>query len=264
MRSDSPTGANTRRGLRTLDRLRGALPPSARRAVRRVVDPMLRSVGSIKGAKTSERVVALTFDDGPDPVWTPLMLDVLASHDVPATFFVLLERAQAYPSIIGRAVSEGHEVALHGVDHRRLVGLLRSGGTRAPGPGAAAARGDGGLAGGRTSGRRSAPRAFAASAPHGASASTWSSGARTPRTGLTRHRRVRRPGAGRAGARAGYFCSTTASRPSTGPTSPRLRSSGPRRSTSCLRGMAEDGYRATSVGKLLDLYPARRTAWFRA
>ncbi len=66
--------------------------------------------------------VALTFDDGPDPRWTPLLLDTLAELRVPATFFPISARARAHPEIVSRIRDEGHEVGLHGalhLDHRR-------------------------------------------------------------------------------------------------------------------------------------------------
>ncbi|GAB2874382.1 polysaccharide deacetylase family protein [Nocardioides pacificus] len=72
---------------------------------------------------TSERVVALTFDDGPDSRRTPGVLDALARHGVPATFFLLSSAAQRHPELVVRAVIEGHEVALHGVDHDRVVAM---------------------------------------------------------------------------------------------------------------------------------------------
>jgi peptidoglycan/xylan/chitin deacetylase (PgdA/CDA1 family) len=47
-------------------------------------------------------VLALTFDDGPDPLWTPAILDALAAEDAPATLFVLTEKAAAHPELIAR------------------------------------------------------------------------------------------------------------------------------------------------------------------
>jgi peptidoglycan-N-acetylglucosamine deacetylase len=65
----------------------------------------------------------LTYDDGPDPEATPGLLDALAGHDATATFFVLSEQVRAHPDLVRRAVREGHQVALHGLDHRRLPQL---------------------------------------------------------------------------------------------------------------------------------------------
>lgn len=68
--------------------------------------------------RTESPTVYLTFDDGPNPTATPQLLDVLARHDVPATFFVIdkyLTRETA--PIVRRTFDEGHAVALH--DHSR-------------------------------------------------------------------------------------------------------------------------------------------------
>ena len=64
-------------------------------------------------------MLALTYDDGPDPVWTPRVLDVLADHGAGATFFVLGPQAESHPDLVRRAVAEGHEVALHADRHVR-------------------------------------------------------------------------------------------------------------------------------------------------
>lgn len=66
------------------------------------------------------RRIALTFDDGPDPDWTPRVLDVLAAHDVPATFFLVGERAARSPATVGAIRARGHEIASHGWSHRSL------------------------------------------------------------------------------------------------------------------------------------------------
>lgn len=68
-------------------------------------------------------VVALTFDDGPDPIETPELLDVLDRHGVQATFFVTGERVAQHPGIVRRMVSEGHEIGLHAHTHTRLGSL---------------------------------------------------------------------------------------------------------------------------------------------
>lgn len=62
---------------------------------------------------------ALTFDDGPDPVWTPRVLDALGSAGAQATFFVVAPLAERHPGLLRRAVDEGHEVALHCNRHTR-------------------------------------------------------------------------------------------------------------------------------------------------
>ena len=70
---------------------------------------------------TRERVVALTFDDGPSPETTPLILDILRDASVPATFFVLGNAVERHPELLRRIVREGHAVGLHGFHHAPLV-----------------------------------------------------------------------------------------------------------------------------------------------
>jgi peptidoglycan-N-acetylglucosamine deacetylase len=66
------------------------------------------------------RRLALTFDDGPDPAWTPRVLDVLGASGVRATFFFIGERAQRAPALVRRLADEGHEIANHSWSHRSL------------------------------------------------------------------------------------------------------------------------------------------------
>ena len=63
--------------------------------------------------------VALTFDDGPDPEWTPLVLDALAGAGASATFFVVAPLAERYPYLLARIRDEGHAVAFHCTRHVR-------------------------------------------------------------------------------------------------------------------------------------------------
>ena len=66
------------------------------------------------------RRVALTFDDGPDPVWTPRALDALGQAGVRGTFFLVGERAERAPALVRRMVAEGHEIGNHSWSHRSL------------------------------------------------------------------------------------------------------------------------------------------------
>jgi peptidoglycan/xylan/chitin deacetylase (PgdA/CDA1 family) len=61
--------------------------------------------------------VALTFDDGPDPLYTPQVLDVLRRHGAKATFFVLGRQAEMYPRVIQQIVKSGCEIANHSYSH---------------------------------------------------------------------------------------------------------------------------------------------------
>lgn len=68
-----------------------------------------------------DRVVALTFDDGPNPEATPPILDTLAREGVPATFFILGRHADQWPALVSRAAADGHAIGNHGFFHRRLL-----------------------------------------------------------------------------------------------------------------------------------------------
>ncbi|MGH3148908.1 MAG: polysaccharide deacetylase family protein [Rubrobacter sp.] len=65
------------------------------------------------------RTVALTFDDGPDPDWTPLVLDALVEAGARSTFFVVAPLARSYPSLLARMREAGHEIAFHCTGHVR-------------------------------------------------------------------------------------------------------------------------------------------------
>jgi peptidoglycan/xylan/chitin deacetylase (PgdA/CDA1 family) len=64
--------------------------------------------------------VSVTFDDGPNPQATPLILDVLKREGVRATFFVLGRHADRWPDLVRRMADEGHQLANHGYHHRKL------------------------------------------------------------------------------------------------------------------------------------------------
>lgn len=62
--------------------------------------------------------ICLTFDDGPDPAFTPTILDILADYDVKASFFVLGEAAAQFPHLVERMVKEGHSIGNHTYSHQ--------------------------------------------------------------------------------------------------------------------------------------------------
>ena len=64
--------------------------------------------------------IALTFDDGPDPQWTPKILDILKEKGVHATFFIIGENGAAYPRLVQRALAEGHDLGNHTFTHPNL------------------------------------------------------------------------------------------------------------------------------------------------
>lgn len=65
--------------------------------------------------------LALTFDDGPNATWTPRLLDILARHDVRATFFLLGGRAEAEPELVRRTAAAGHLIGNHSWSHPNMA-----------------------------------------------------------------------------------------------------------------------------------------------
>ncbi len=78
-------------------------------------------------ADQPSKVLALTFDDGPDPVLTPRVLDLLQKYKAKATFFVVGQKAERNPGLVKRMVEEGHEVANHSYTHPDLTRLQPAG-----------------------------------------------------------------------------------------------------------------------------------------
>jgi peptidoglycan-N-acetylglucosamine deacetylase len=76
-----------------------------------------------RAGPVSKKEVALTFDDGPDLQFTPLILDVLKKEGVKATFFLVGKSAKKYPGIVKRIAEEGHVIGNHSWDHRLLTKL---------------------------------------------------------------------------------------------------------------------------------------------
>ena len=76
--------------------------------------------GCVRRGPATRRRIALTFDDGPDPVWTSRTLDLLEAHGVRASFFLVGERAERALEMVGRIATAGHEIGSHGWSHRSL------------------------------------------------------------------------------------------------------------------------------------------------
>jgi len=72
-----------------------------------------------------ERVM-LSFDDGPHPIITPQILDILLKHNIHAMFFLIGKQIEAHPSIVERIVREGHMIGGHSYSHSNTFGLLNS------------------------------------------------------------------------------------------------------------------------------------------
>lgn len=224
--------------------------------------PALLAVSTVAAVQTSDKVVGLTYDDGPDPVFTPQVLDALAASGDRATFFVLVERAEKYPDLIRRIIAEGHEVALHGIDHTRLssmpikqaVALIREGKARLE----------------RVCGRRvtlfrptygaQTVGQFLASRALGLDVVVWSAWARDWDGSAAEVIAERALGALHHG---GIVLLHDASGDGVGAGDPTTGAGLDRGEATrlMLSGMAERGYSSRTVGELLARYPAVRTVW---
>jgi cellulose synthase/poly-beta-1,6-N-acetylglucosamine synthase-like glycosyltransferase/peptidoglycan/xylan/chitin deacetylase (PgdA/CDA1 family) len=104
------------------------------------IDPLTcRSVGSVTGddadvvksatyaiqrygySSAAHKTISLTFDDGPDPTWTPKILDLLGKQKVPATFFVIGSQVAKFPDVVAREAHEGHALGNHTLTHPALT-----------------------------------------------------------------------------------------------------------------------------------------------
>ena len=101
--------------------LTGAQPAAARSAV--PVASGDHGLVHLNRVETARPLVALTFDDGPHPVHTPRLLDILAEHRARATFYVIGALVRRYPEIVQRIVAEGHELGNHTWSHPTLSRL---------------------------------------------------------------------------------------------------------------------------------------------
>lgn len=72
-----------------------------------------------------ENIVAITFDDGPNPIYTPQILDILKEKQVKATFFVVGLHVKKYPEIAKRIVNEGHDIGNHTYTHKEMAATTR-------------------------------------------------------------------------------------------------------------------------------------------
>ena len=77
--------------------------------------------GTLYRLNVGDKVVALTFDDGPSREWTPKILDELKKAGVKATFFMIGKHVAQYPGIVKRVAAEGHEIGNHSYDHHVII-----------------------------------------------------------------------------------------------------------------------------------------------
>lgn len=108
-----PTAANGRRTFST---------DSAGRVLAKYDIPPAHPTLFRQDAVEEDRV-AITFDDGPDPEWTPRILDILKQRGVKAAFFIVGQEAERNPDLVRRIVAEGHEIGNHSFTHPNLAEL---------------------------------------------------------------------------------------------------------------------------------------------
>jgi peptidoglycan/xylan/chitin deacetylase (PgdA/CDA1 family) len=91
----------------------GAATPAPERLAAPVVD----ADGIQRALKSAQPSIALTFDDGPDPRWTPTVLDLLGSHQIKATFCLVGQHVAQHPELVRRIAAEGHALCNHTWSH---------------------------------------------------------------------------------------------------------------------------------------------------
>jgi peptidoglycan/xylan/chitin deacetylase (PgdA/CDA1 family) len=79
--------------------------------------------GAFRGVKRADRVVALSYDDGPSPANTPELLEILATKQAHATFFVVGSRVERHPELVERIAAAGHELGNHSFSHKNPLEL---------------------------------------------------------------------------------------------------------------------------------------------
>jgi peptidoglycan/xylan/chitin deacetylase (PgdA/CDA1 family) len=88
------------------------------RALRRAGGAIVRqAVSTITHVSTNEPLAALTFDDGPDPLYTPRVLEILQKHRAQATFFMVGQTALRHPDLVQLVARGGHAIGNHSWDH---------------------------------------------------------------------------------------------------------------------------------------------------
>ncbi|GGV54005.1 polysaccharide deacetylase family protein [Streptomyces longisporoflavus] len=88
---------------------------SAPAAKKPAVKPVSKTIAH--ASEKGKRGINITIDDGPDPKWTPQMLDLLKQYDVKATFCMVGTQAQAHPDIVKKVVADGHRLCDHSISH---------------------------------------------------------------------------------------------------------------------------------------------------
>lgn len=82
--------------------------------------------GTLRRRYTGRKTIWLTFDDGPDPDYTPRVLQVLAEHHVTASFFLVAQKAERHPELVATILNAGHSIGLHTYYHRHAYLMMAS------------------------------------------------------------------------------------------------------------------------------------------
>jgi peptidoglycan/xylan/chitin deacetylase (PgdA/CDA1 family) len=112
----------------------GAVPPAmadtstvkstgVRKLIKQAVDLLLPTSMITWRYRTRHNALSLTFDDGPDPGYTPEVLAILRHYRATCTFFLIGERAQQHPLLVNQIATEGHQIANHSYSHPRFAEL---------------------------------------------------------------------------------------------------------------------------------------------
>jgi peptidoglycan/xylan/chitin deacetylase (PgdA/CDA1 family) len=83
------------------------------------------AISTIRFVETDDKVIFLTFDDGPEPVFTPLALEALQKYDSQATWFILGKQAEKDPGLLNDIYQAGNDIGVHSYDHVSLTRLSR-------------------------------------------------------------------------------------------------------------------------------------------
>ncbi|MEM0231112.1 MAG: polysaccharide deacetylase family protein [Candidatus Woesearchaeota archaeon] len=100
------------------------IPLKILRTGRLVLESRKQEAGILRFNPHAKNNIALTFDDGPTPSFTPEILDILKEHEAKATFFLTGKNVQRYPDICRRIVREGHELGNHTYSHFALTSVI--------------------------------------------------------------------------------------------------------------------------------------------